>query len=159
VAKTRGQEVIRVEASRIVGRATDEVWAYLSDLDSMPAWDPGLVEVRWHRPLGLGATVQMRDASPLLRIIGRLIRLPTFKISELEEGRRLGLRASPDGGKSWLEAVYILEALGPRETKITRVGSINGAGPWKLLELALRRRVIRERDAEVANMKRILESA
>jgi len=151
--------VIRVEASRVVGRATDEVWAYLSDLDNMPAWDPGLVEARWRRPLAIGETVELRDASPLLKLVGRLIRLPTFAVSELEEGRRLGLRASPDEGKSWLEAVYTLESLGPRETKITRVGSINGAGPWKVLELALRRRAIREREAEVANLKRILESA
>jgi hypothetical protein len=149
--------MIRVEASRSIGRPIDDVWSYLANLDNMPAWDPGLVEVKWRPPLALGSTVEMHDASPILRLVSALV-LPVFTLSQFEPGRRIGLRASRDGGRSWLEAVYSLEALGPRETKITRVMTVNGRGPWKLLELALRRRAVTEREAEVANLKRILEA-
>jgi uncharacterized protein YndB with AHSA1/START domain len=150
--------LIRVEASRVIERPIADVWAYLSNLDNMPAWDPGLIEVEWHPPLALGAAIEMRDESPIFRLASRLVRLPTFAISELEDGRRIGLRATPDGGKSWLEAVYSLERLGPRQTTLTRVATIHGAGVWRLLEVVMRRRARREREAEVANLKRILES-
>lgn len=150
--------MIRVEASRIIDRAPEDVWAYVSNLDNMPAWDPGLVEVKWDPPLVLGAMVEMRDASRVLTLVSRLVRSPTFVVSELEDGRRFGLRATPDGGKSWLEAVYSIEPIGPRQTRVTRVASLHGHGGWKLLELVLRRRAMREREAEVTNLKRVLEA-
>jgi hypothetical protein len=149
--------MIQVEANRVIERPIEDVWAYMSNLDNMPAWDPGLIEVKWHRPLALGTTVEMRDASPLLKLVGRLVRAPSFEINELEDGRRFGLRATPDGGRSWLQAVYSLEPVGPHQTKVTRVAAIHGAGGWRLLEVVMGRRVKREREAEVVNLKRILE--
>jgi hypothetical protein len=149
--------MIQVEASRVIDRRIEDVWAYMSNLDNMPSWDPGLIEIKWHRPLEVGATIEMRDASPVLTFVGKLVRLPRFEVSELEDGRRLGLRATPDGGRSWLQAAYSLERVGPQRTIVTRVASIHGAGAWRLLELMLSRRVKREREAEVENLKRILE--
>jgi uncharacterized protein YndB with AHSA1/START domain len=126
--------MIQVEASRIIERSIDAVWAYLSNLDNMPAWDPGLLEVKWRRPLALGSVVEMHDASPLLRLVSSFIRAPVFEVSEVENGRRIGLRVSADRGRSWLHAVYSLEPVGPtgrchensvapRRTRLEAVGA------------------------------------
>ena len=149
--------MIQVRASRVIDRPIVDVWAYLSNLDNMPSWDPGLVAVEWRRPLTVGSVVVLRDSSPLFRMASRLVPLPRFVVSELEPGRRLGLWASPDRGKSWLHAVYSLDPDDGR-TRVTRDFSMHGAGAWKILELALRRRAVTEREGEVANLQRILES-
>jgi hypothetical protein len=148
--------VIRVEASRVIERPIGDVWAYLSNLDNMPAWDTGLVRIAWQPPLRLGMEVEMHDASPILRLLDRLVGPFVFKVSEYEEARRFGLRVMR--GKSRLEAVYSLDSVDAERTRITRVGTVQGEGVWKVLELMLRPRATREREVEVTNLKRILES-
>jgi hypothetical protein len=130
------------------------VWAYISNLDNQPAWDPGLVEVKWKAPLGEGSRVELRDDSLLLRLLGRASDRAT--VTEYREGRVLALRISH--GSSFLQAKYELAPVDSGHTRLTRVAILNGVGAWRLLELALRRRAVRERAAEIGNIKRILES-
>jgi hypothetical protein len=148
--------MIRVEASRVIDRPIEDVWAYMANLDNMPDWDPGLMEVSWQPPLRLGLDVRMQDESPMLSWIERVLGPFIFRVTEFEATRRFGLRVTR--GASYLEAIYTLEPAGPEGTRVTRVSTLDGHGPWKLLELGLKRRALREREAEVTNLKRILES-
>jgi uncharacterized protein YndB with AHSA1/START domain len=150
----RPVSVIRVEASRVIARPTDEVWAYVTNLGNMPSWDPGLVAVRWQAPMRTGTRVEMDDASRILRLVGRIVP-PVFSVTHYEDGRSFALSLSR--GASSMKTVYALEALGPASTKVTRSFSFDGRGIWRLFELATRRRAIRDREAEVENLKFVLE--
>jgi hypothetical protein len=146
--------MFRVEASCVIERPISDVWAYISNLDNQPAWDPGLVEVKWKPPLGDGSLVELRDDSLLLRLLGRASDRAT--VTEYREGRAFALRFSH--GPSFLQAKYELDPVESGHTRLTRVAILNGIGAWRLLEVALRRRAVRERAAEITNIKRILES-
>lgn len=148
--------MIHVEASRQIERPIQEVWAYIANLDNMPTWDPGLVSVKWQPPLRPGLPIEMHDASPLLRVLDRIVGPFVFTVSDYEEGKSFGVRVSR--GRSSLEAIYSLEAVAADRTRVTRTFTIQGYGPWKLLERLLKRRAVREREAEVANLKRYLEA-
>jgi Polyketide cyclase / dehydrase and lipid transport len=147
--------MLTVEASRVIERPIGEVWKYMSNLDNMPAWDPGLVEVKWRPPLRLGMDIEMHDASPLLRMLDQWLGPFVFRVSALEDEQRFGIRLQR--GTSSMEAVYSLQPIDAQHTRVTRVATADGKGAWKLLELAIRRRMLREQEFEVANPKRILE--
>lgn len=52
--------MMSVQASTIVERPPDTVWAYISNLDNLKDWDPGVVGVDWQPPLGPGSTYVVR---------------------------------------------------------------------------------------------------
>ncbi len=147
--------MIHVEASRVIARPMQEVWAYLSNLDNMPSIDPGLLKVAWHPPMRPQTRIEMYDASPVIRFASRIVP-PVFTVTDFEDGRRFGLGLVR--GPSSMRTVYSLEAPTPELTKVTRSFTMDGRGIWRLLELAIKRRVIRDREAEVENLKRMLEA-
>jgi uncharacterized protein YndB with AHSA1/START domain len=148
--------VIRVEASRVIARPIEAGWGYIADLDNMPTWDPGLARVRWQAPLRQGARIELHDTSPVLRLVSRIVP-PVFTVTDYEGGRRFAFGISR--GASSIETVYSLESTSPATTRVTRTFTFDGHGIWRLLELATQRRAIRHREAEVENLKRLLEGS
>ena len=46
----------RIEASTVVERSAEDIWAYIADLSMLKAWDPDVLEVRWTPPARLDQT-------------------------------------------------------------------------------------------------------
>jgi carbon monoxide dehydrogenase subunit G len=149
--------MIHEQSSVVIERAAEDVWALVSDLTTLPQWDPGATEVRLEGQPGVGATFTITA----LFLGGQ--RKGRAQITDYEFGRRIGWRVRPPGPEflwrdSWLGATYVVEALDGARTKLTRIFDANAAGLLgRLAEPLVRRRARRERSAEIDNVKRLLE--
>jgi hypothetical protein len=103
----------------------------------------------------LGTRYEAHDSSLVLRVMSRIVP-PILTVTDFEEGRRFAVSLSR--GATSLAAVYALETVTPTSTNVTRSLTFDSHGIWRLLELLLRRRAVRGREAEVENLKRILET-
>jgi Polyketide cyclase / dehydrase and lipid transport len=106
----------RVEASTVVERSAEDIWAYIADLSMLKAWDHDVLEVRWTAPARLEQTftivVDLVGGRPLVGDAG---------IVTCEPGRRIGWEARPQapgwvtgGGRSFLIGTYITEPISRR---------------------------------------------
>jgi hypothetical protein len=150
----------RIEASTVVERSAEDIWAYIADLSMLKAWDHDVLEVRWTAPARLEQTftivVDLVGGRPLVGDAG---------IVTCEPGRRTGWEARPQapgwvtgGGRSFLIGTYITEPISSGRTRLTRRLELEPHGLLALLGLAIAFLARRERHAEISNLKRILES-
>jgi hypothetical protein len=150
--------VIREQASIVIERPASDVWVLVSDLTTLPQWDPGASAVHLDAPAGLGTTFEIRA-----RFLGRQ-RIGAARITEFEPGRTIGWRVQPPGLRalwrdSWLGATYVVDPLASEQTRLTRIFQAQAAGLLgRLVEPLVAMRARRERAAEIANVKRLLES-
>ena len=150
----------RIEASTVVERPAQDVWAYLADLNQLKSWDPDVLDVRWTPPARLDQTftivVDLISGRPLVG---------DARIVACEPGRRIGWEARPQapgwvtgGGRSHLTATYTTEPMSDDRTRLTRRLELEPRGMLALVGPAMAFLARRERHAEISNLKRILES-
>ena len=150
----------RIEASTVVERPAQDVWAYLADLNQLKSWDPDVLDVRWTPPARLDQTftivVDLISGRPLVG---------GARIVACEPGRRIGWEARPQapgwvtgGGRSHLTATYTTEPMSDDRTRLTRRLELEPRGMLALVGPAMAFLARRERHAEISNLKRILES-
>jgi hypothetical protein len=156
-----GRELMyRIEAKTVVERRADEVWAFIADLNNQKLWDPDVLDIQWHSPVGLGdtfvITVDLGGGRPLVG---------DARIASYEPGRQIGWEARPraagwitGGGRSLLVATYLTQSLAGDRTTLTRRLEIEGHGLLRVLGPGLAFLARRERFAEITNLKRILEA-
>jgi carbon monoxide dehydrogenase subunit G len=77
--------VQRVERRATIPGAPEEVFAYLSDLENLPAWQTGVVEARLTStgPIGIGSTAHV-----VRELMGQRIEAP-LTVTEYEPPRRM----------------------------------------------------------------------
>jgi carbon monoxide dehydrogenase subunit G len=150
--------MFKVEATILVDRPASEVWEYIADLDNLKAFDPGVVEVQWQRPLTLGAVFVITIALRGLHLVG------DARVTDLEPGRRIGWDSRPrlprrvtGGGRSHLLGVYVTDPDNGGRTRLTRVFSGEGHGALRLAEPFIGRLARAKRFDEISNLKRILD--
>ena len=84
----------RIEASTVVERPAQDVWAYLADLNQLKSWDPDVLDVRWTPPARLDQTftivVDLISGRPLVG---------DARIVACEPGRRIWVGGASSGAR------------------------------------------------------------
>ncbi len=141
--------MIRIEASATVNAPIERVWEFMSNFDTLTQWDPGVIEVKWERPIGIGSIVVVTA-----QLIGR--RTANMKITDWEPNRKLGVETRSGGAKA--NTLITMEPVEGNKTKLTRSTHIEIGGMLKLIQPYISYRAKKDGSAEVDNVKRILEA-
>jgi hypothetical protein len=148
--------MFRFQASTSIARGPEDVWAYVSNLDTLREWDPGTTEVRWQSPLAVGDTIAV-----VADVLGP--RVAGARITAYEPGQRIGWRYEPRGSRLtwagfWLDVCYAVEPAADGGATLSRSVECHGGGLLGTFgEPFLGWFAKRERRAEIDNVKRILE--
>jgi hypothetical protein len=98
----------RLEASVMINRPADDIFAFLNIAENHPKFVPGMIEFNKTSPgtLGqVGATVR-----GVRRFLGQKMNLP-YEITDYEPGSRLGMKGKM--GPIIFKDGYVLESMGP----------------------------------------------
>jgi carbon monoxide dehydrogenase subunit G len=142
--------VARAEHTVVVERSPDEVFAYLTDLSEVTAWQSGSVEVREPEgSLGVGSTYVQ-----VLKFLGKQIET-TLEVVEFEPGRRFALKTR--SGPIPFEVRHTLEPAGNgTRLKVTLEGEPGGF--FKLAEGIVERNAQRQIEQDFATLKETVEA-
>ena len=139
------------EQSVIINRPVEEVRKFISNIENAPKWDRGVLAGRQisEGPLGVGATLQTTR-----QMLGRR-RTPKYLVSEYEPNRKIALKAflGPLQGQVRFAFAPVNEG-----TRFTQSFEIESSGLWNLITPFLVRMFTRDGEADLANIKRILEN-
>ncbi len=141
----------RVEASVVINRPVNEVWAYASVPENTPNFATG-VEERTQTsegPMGVGATG--RDVTALL---GRRVE-STWEITEWEPEKKTSVKST--SGPVGYEGSFTYESV-QGGTKLTVVFEADLRGFFKLAEPIVVRTATRQIESSNETLKDILES-
>lgn len=141
---------IEAQARTMIRRPAEAVFAYVSKLENLPEWQPSTVDVRAN---GNGVRVGTK-AKVHFHFAGRNW-ASDLEVSEYEAGRRIGYRAnSPVPGH------YVI-ALDPEgeATAVRTSFTMEAGGFFRLAEPLLKGSLRRDMEADLANLKDILEAA
>jgi ribonuclease PH len=112
---------------------------------------PRTVEVDWQRPISQGSTFKV--TAELGSIFGRRTALCT--LSHYEPNHEIGWETSQSG--IGLKVVYSVEPIEGTKTKLSRALELKIGGRWKIISPLISRSARKGRDAEIINIKRIVE--
>jgi len=144
--------MIKFEHSIIINQSVDEVWKFLSNIENATKWDRGVLEARQTSdgPIGVGSTLQTRR-----QMLGRQ-RIGKLRVSEYVPNRTIALQASL--GQMTAQIRYSFEPV-EGGTRLTGTSEITPVGLWKLIAPILIPMLERDGQADMANIKRILEAS
>jgi hypothetical protein len=122
---------------------------FMTDLSNTPKWDPGVLEARQTStgPQGVGTMLQSKHSKN---------RVLTARVVEYEPNRRFTLEFT-SGPIRRTNVSYSMEPV-EGGTKLTRTFEPKFSGFYRLVGPFVARNARLESGAEVANVKRILES-
>jgi carbon monoxide dehydrogenase subunit G len=140
-----------ITQSVTINRPVAEVWDYLSNFENTTRWSRGVLEARQTSggPLGVGATLQA-----VVTAFGRR-RTADYLVTEFEPGQAFAFEVS--SGPLASRARYSVEPAGAG-TRLTASGEAVVTGVARLLAPILVRTVRKHSEADLANLKRILEA-
>ena len=141
----------KLEASVVINRPTEEVFAYITDIKKLSEWMSDLVEAKQtsEGPVGVGTTISA-VANPL----GRRAE-STQEVTEYEPNRKFAFKSTSGPVESKDE--YTLESVAGG-TKLTRVAEAKMGGFFKLAEPLAVRMMRRQFETNFANLKDLLEA-
>jgi uncharacterized protein YndB with AHSA1/START domain len=142
----------RTEHTVVVERPPEDVFAVLTDLSNLPAWQSGAVRVRGlEGDLGVGSTYVQE-----LKFLGKRFEA-TIEVTEFEPGRRFSLRTRT--GPIPFRVRHTLEpadAGGATRLHVELEGDPGGV--FKLAEQLVMRNARREVQADFAALKKLVEA-
>ena len=141
--------MISFEASVIIDASVEKVWNFMSDFDTMTLWGPGVREVKWESPIGVGSLIVVTAQR-----FGR--RTANMKITDWEPTHKMGVEARSGGAK--VRAVITMEPVEEDKTRLTRSAQMEIGGLLKLIQPYISYRANKDRSVELDNVKRILEA-
>jgi uncharacterized membrane protein len=141
----------RFEKSVVINRPVEEVFAWVSDLESDPQWITAVSEKKKTSagPVGVGTT--FRDTGAFL---GRQIE-NTYEITEYESNAKFGFKTV--SGSIPVEMTFTFEPVAGG-TRVTQAGEGEVAGLFKLAEPIFARIMKRTLDTDLANLKDLMEA-
>jgi uncharacterized protein YndB with AHSA1/START domain len=141
-----------ITQSVTINRPVAEVWDYLSNFENTTQWSRGVLEARQTSdgPLGAGATLQA-----VVMAFGRR-RTADYLVTEFEPGHAFAFEVR--SGPLTSRARYSVEPAGAG-TRLTASGGAVATGVFRLLAPILVRTVRKHSEADLANLKRILEAS
>ena len=144
--------MIDVEASVVVDRPLDEVFAYVADLTNNPAWEGNFVAVEQATPgpVGVGTVFNCQLKVPGQRVTSRI------ELTAFEPGRRIAFRGDQPASAKPVGSITF-EAV-PGGTKVTTLPRPEMGGLLKLLEPLMAGYVRRSNAKHLAALKALLEA-
>jgi uncharacterized membrane protein len=140
-------DVTRVEHSVEIDLPLKDVFAFVSDPLNDPYWETALLSGQdLGSPKGAGSKV-----ARVRKLLGFEA---TAQITDFEPNRRIGVRGS--SGPLPFEGTWTFEPLGDR-TRVTFSGEIKASGPSKAGEPVFARMLEEDAEANLANLKDVLE--
>ena len=141
----------RTEHTVVVERPPDEVFAFLTDLSSLPDWQSGAVEVRESEaPVGVGTKYV-----EVLNFLGRQFEA-TIAVTEYEPGRRFSIKTL--SGPIPFRVQHTLEPSNGGGTKLHVTLEGEPGGLFKLAEPLVMRNAQRQVANDFATLKRLVEA-
>jgi uncharacterized membrane protein len=141
----------RFEQEVVIARPPADVFAYLVDLDNLPAWQGSVVEVRRDDDGRLRSGARFTEVR---RLAGRRLE-STIEVATLEPERELTLRAVSGPVRGTVR--HLLEPAGGG-TRVRIVGELAGGGLRGLAGPLLERAARREVEADLRRLKQVLET-
>ena len=141
----------KVEASVVINRPVDEVFAYMADVRNWSQWNSGMLEGEQtsEGPMGVGTTFRGVN-----QFMGRRMEW-TSEVSEYEPNRKMGQKIT--SGPMSIEQSLTFEPV-EGGTRFTLVGEGETGGFFKLAEPIVNRTMQRQMEGNLANLKDILEA-
>jgi carbon monoxide dehydrogenase subunit G len=141
-----------ITQSVTVNRPVAEVWDFISNFQNATRWSRGVLEARQTSdgPLGVGSTLQA-----VVKAFGRR-RTADYLVTAYEPNH--GFAFEVTSGSMTSRARYSVEPAGAG-TRLTVSGEAATTGLYKLLAPILVRTIERHSEADLANVKRILEGS
>ena len=140
-----------IEQSVIINRPVEEVWEFISNIENAPKWDRGVIAARQisEGPLGVGTTLQTTRL-----LLGRR-RTPNYVVSEYEPNQKIALKAFLGPFQGQVRFAFDSVSGG---TRFTQSLEMQSSGWWNLITPLLVRMFTSDGEADLANIKRILEN-
>jgi uncharacterized protein YndB with AHSA1/START domain len=143
-------EMARTEASVVINRTIDEVFAYLTDVRNWSQW-AGFPEAEQTSEGSVGVGATFRGVSQFL---GRRAEW-TSEVTKYEPNKRMEQKITW-GGMSIEQSLTFEPVEGG--TRLTMVGEAETGGFFKLAEPVVNRMMQRQLEGNIANLKDILEA-
>jgi carbon monoxide dehydrogenase subunit G len=143
----------RTEHTVVVERPPDEVFAFLTDVSSLPDWQSGAVDVRQLEPepsVGVGTKYVQ-----VLKFLGRQFEA-TIEVTEYEPGRRFSIKTL--SGPIPFQVQHTLEPSNGGGTKLRVTLEGEPGGLFKIAEPIVMRNAQRQVANDFATLKRLVEA-
>ena len=144
--------MIDVEASTVINRPVEAVFAFVADLENNPKWETNFVEVKRisPEPLGVGTVYQCVLRVPGQRVTSRI------EITEFTPNQRISFRGDKPASAKPVGSITF-EPLGSG-TKVTTLPRPEMRGVFKLLEPMMTGYIKRSNAKHLHNLKTLLEA-
>jgi uncharacterized membrane protein len=144
--------MINVEASTVINRPVEAVFAFVADLENNPKWETNFVEVERvsPEPLGVGTVYRCILRVPGQRVTSRI------EITEFTPNRRISFRGDRPASAKPVGSITF-EPL-ENGTKVTTLPRPEMRGIFKLLEPMMAGYVKRSNAKHLDNLKTLLEA-
>jgi uncharacterized membrane protein len=143
--------MVKVEVSAVINRPVEEIFEYISNPENDSQWQSGVLESNEisKGPMGVGTTTR-----EVRKFLGREME-STFEVTEYEPNQIIKQKST-----SGPMALDISMAFASVEggTKVTLGGEGDSGGFFKLADPLVSRMAKRQLEADVANLKDLLES-
>ncbi len=143
---------VDVESRIEIARSRDDVAAYASEPDNVPAWYENIADVTWEspRPLAVGTRIAF-----VAHFLNRRLAY-IYEVTELVQGERLVM--STEEGPFPMQTTYTWDELADGTTLMTLRNRGEPTGFAKKMSAPLMARSIRRaNEADLARLKQILE--
>ncbi len=144
--------MVRITDSTIIYRPVEEVWRFVSDPSNTPQWYQGTLEVKRisEGPLVVGTTFEA-----VAHYRGRSLVLGS-RCTVLNQNNEVAWEfiSGPTKGS---KDTWRMEPMDEKSTRLTRVFDLSVSGSWRVIQPIIVRGTKRAHEAEIHNVKRILE--
>jgi uncharacterized membrane protein len=144
--------MITVEKSIGINRAAEVVFAYVSDHTNAPSWQRGLLEVRraTEGPIGVGTRHTL-----VRTFMGRRMEAGN-EFTEYEPNRRVAFKITSSSVAG--EGSYVVEQAGSGSARLTARIEMQPSGLMRLAEPLMAASLRREVEANLIDLKGLLEA-
>ncbi len=141
----------KLEESVVINRPTEEVFAFVADIENMSQWMSELVEAKQtsEGPVGVGTTV-----NAVANVLGRRAE-GIQEVAEYEPNSKFAIKSAsgPVASKDKFTFESVTDG-----TKVTRVTEAEMAGFFRLAEPLVVRMMRRQFETNFAHLKDLLEA-
>jgi hypothetical protein len=144
--------MVKITDRIIIDRPVEEVWSFVSDPGNDPKWYQGTMKVRQisEGPTAVGTTLEA-----VIQFRGRSL-VAGARCVVLNPNKEVTWKFTSGLMKHSTDS-WRMEPIGERSTRLTRVFDLRVNGFWRLIQPIVVRGTKRAHDAEIHNVKRILE--
>ncbi len=144
--------MVKITDSTIIDRPVEEVWSFVSDPGNDPKWYQGTMEVR---RISKGPTVVGTTFEAVIQFRGRSLVAGTRCIV-LNPNKEVTWKFTSGLMKRSTDS-WSMEPIDEKSTRLTRVFDLRVSGAWRVIQPIIARGTKRAHEAEIHNVKRILE--